>query len=131
MFARYIEGKTASLFGRIINSRSKRMIVLASLFAKLCGDKSKIDLSIVHKFNQVLHLSNKDDALMFPIQITKLIWKDGVRVVELTHSQLEEHIRDEATRLVNFIPDWLRYQGIEEMVADIETVIRYQKQLQH
>ncbi len=131
MFIQYIKESITKWLSKILDSRSKRMIVLASLFAKLCGDRNKIDIGIAHKLNQVLCLSSKDDALMFPIQISHVIWKDGGDISTLSKDDISGKIHEEAIRLSNFIPSWLRYESLDSMVSDIEKLITYQKQLSH
>lgn len=127
-----LKGQFTSLLGTKLNERSKRMIVLASLFAKTYnGESGEIDIEIARKLNELLHLSNADSGIMLPIQLSRFIWKDGVSTIDLQGADLDIKIREAAQRISNQVPQWLRYCDADGMCTDIEAVLRCREQLVH
>lgn len=127
-----LKSQFTSLLETKLNERSKRMIVLASLFAKTYnGENGKIDIEIARKLNELLHLSNADGGIMLPIQLSRFIWKDGVTTIELQGADLDTKIREAAQQISNQVPQWLRYCDMDGMCVDIEAVLRCHGQLAH
>lgn len=120
-----LKGSFTTLLGHKLDERHKRMIVLASLFAKMHGDKTRIDIGIAEKLNEVLRLSNKDAALMFPIQLHRVIWKDGVTTVEMQSCDLTSSgVQCTAKSVSDKIPAWLQYGSLDGMRKDIEKLLQ-------
>lgn len=128
----HLKSRFTTLLETKLTERSKRMIVLASLFAKTySGDNKKIDIEIARKLNELLHLSNADGGIMLPIQLSRFIWKDGVSTIELNGADLDIKIREAAQQITSQVPQWLRYCDTDGMCHDIEEVLRCQRQFTH
>lgn len=110
------------LLSRIIPDRTKRLILLASLTAWL-SNKTGFDQKTCHKLNTMMQLCNDDNALEFPMRISKVIWKGDSGNIQLypehTHSDLDNTV----TRLVDQVPCWLRYSDITSIRKDISHIL--------
>lgn len=128
-----IKGRVTTLLGHKLSGRAKRQFVLASLFGRLSDDKDKIDIGIATKLNQVMSLTASDQqsgALMIPIRLSRVMWKDGDETLELDPETLDTvEVRKTAAKIVDTIPGWLRYCDVDGMCSDVEELLRCKKRI--
>jgi len=98
--------------------QSKRMCVLASLYARLMECQPD-DRECLERVNQEMGLSRDTNALKFPAAISRWIWKNilPIKRIDLEH---EEHY---VARLVKKTPCWLWYADAETRYQDIQRLV--------
>lgn len=100
--------------------RTKRSILLASLLNHI---SKNVDRESVHKLNEVMALSSSDRALMFPIQITKVIWRGKVNEINLSNLDQAASLDTFARQLTDMIPNCLQYSTYQAMYEDIKKLL--------
>lgn len=94
---------------RYLTPDMKRMIFIASLFS-LLKRINQADNQTLDKFNQLLKLSCRSEALLLPMYIHTVIWNtDSVECSE--------------PEIMRAAPKWLLYGSIEQVVQDVHEVI--------
>lgn len=68
-----LKGALLRLVDRYMPDRTKRLVTLASLWARIT-DAEKIDDHTLRKLNAVMVLSNSDQALRAPMELSQVIW---------------------------------------------------------
>ena len=119
------------LLKKILPAAIKRLVFLSSLAAYV-RDVKNPDQEMLEKLNEVLMLSSDPQALKLPMQINSVIWgkfnMDDIKVIgdqkhssdSLSMSGLQRsQTRIMANRLIDYMPEWLRYQSKEKMRQDI------------
>lgn len=119
----------SALLGRILPTRTKRLILFASLSARFCGDKSKFNSTTLHKLNSVMALSSEDQALALPVHLSKVIWKTDAGNVMLypTPQTDAAPAEDLVNSILNEIPSWLRYSNRKGMREDLVQLMKNQE----
>lgn len=101
----------SGVLSKVIPSRTKRLILLSSLYARLRNTTS-FDSATIHKLNKALSLCKDDKAIQFPMHLTRAIWRgDRGNVIlypEPNIAELEILVR----RVMQTIPSWLRYDEV-------------------
>lgn len=100
--------------------RTKRSILLASLLNHISTDLNR---ESVHKLNEVMALSSSDSALMFPIQISKVIWRGKVNEITLANLDQAASLDKIARQLTDLIPNCLQYSSYQTMCDDIKKLL--------
>lgn len=117
-----IAQRITHFFSEKLNShlpnRTKRILLLGSLFGYICN-KTSYDKDAIRKLNEVMALSASDSALMFPIQLSRVVWeKSGAqRTVPLEPQNIT------AKQLADRIPYCLQYSSYQEMFNDIKKLL--------
>ena len=105
-----------------LSPKMKRLLYLASLTGAVKGTTVP-EIEVIHKLNEILQLSVKDDALKLPIYVSSALWSNK-QVFKSDIDTLCTVCEDDATatisaqRLVKATPIWFRYNE-EKMVKDI------------
>jgi len=110
-------------------ARMKRIVFLASLTA-IAKDSNVPEKALIHKLNEVLHLSSTGDAaLKFPIHVSQLIWadksvysKDIQQLSECTGTEKEAVAS--AEKIASALPEWFRYNDVPTVVKDIMALFK-------
>ena len=100
--------------------RTKRYILLTSLLKHISKDLNR---ESVHKLNEVMSLSSSDNALMFPIQISKVIWRGKVSQISLDNLDQADAVDTLARQLTDMIPNCLQYSTYQTMYEDIKKLL--------
>lgn len=117
-----------AILGRLLPASKKRLILFASLSARISKDKAKFNISTLHKLNEIMVLSNRDDALLLPVQLSKVIWSgdDGNVVLYPTpDNQMSED--DVVNKIMSEIPDWLKYSNMKGIKEDLLRLLHHQE----
>jgi hypothetical protein len=114
----------AGLLMKHLPNRTKRLILFASLSARMCNT-TRFDKSTLSKLNQVMLLGSDDNALTLPVQLSKVIWK-GDAGVQVHYPEPQAVDPEEAiSRVFEAIPQWLRYAQPETIRADLMTFMSH------
>lgn len=99
--------------------QSKRMCVLASLYAKLmeCDPSDRECLEFI---NRQMGLSRDTNALKFPAAISRWIWRNILPIRRIRLDTNKEHY---IARLVKKTPCWLWYADTETRHEDIRQLV--------
>ncbi len=117
-----------SILARVIPVPIKRMILFASLSANISGDKFKLNSSTLHKLNDVMALSKRDDALILPVKLCKVIWRgDAGEIVLYPAKEGSSEEEEMVARLLSLIPDWLKYPNRKALREDMVQLLRNQE----
>ena len=118
----------SSVLARVIPVHIKRMILFASLSAKMSGDKFKLNSSTLAKLNDVMALSKRDDALTLPVKLCKVIWRGDAGEIVLYPAKAGSSEEEEmVTRLLGLIPEWLKYPNRKALREDMVQLLRNQE----
>jgi hypothetical protein len=122
-----IRAKAALFLESRLPARTKRLVFLASLSARLKGSDT-FDNETLHKLNQVMVLCNTESALKLPVQLSRAIWhgKTSYEIfnANLSSPQLERNIiRQAALRAISAMPSWLRYGDDCAIMEDVERLL--------
>lgn len=127
LVTRRVRSGISKLLSRVLPTRTKRLILFASLSARFCDDKAKFDSATLHKLNSIMVLSSSDQALSLPMHLSKVIWKgdSGNTLLYPTKSDTEAPGEDVINTILNEIPVWLRYSNKKGMREDLERLISH------
>lgn len=108
----------SAFLSKLLPDRTKRLVVLSSLYALMCGTTS-FDSRTINKLNQVMKLGNTDKALEFPMQLSSVIWRgiDG-KVIIYPPTNLQS-ISEIIEGIMNKIPKCLMYSDRQSVLTDI------------
>lgn len=114
------------LLGVILPTRSKRLMFLASLAARLVRD-GVFNTETMQKLNGSLQLARSEKALQLPQTVCAIIWDADTsqKIFSEIHGDyagdsclLFEDAQQVCRRAVELTPAWLRYGSAEEMMRD-------------
>ena len=114
------KGIGGALVGVFLNHKMRRMILIASAATYLhtldrTGECKLSDL------NKMCKLSHNDRALEFPSEYGQNIWKGkGIEQLDL-HGGHDSVV----TKIMDNIPNWLRYGRFSDMKKDVEHVVSF------
>jgi len=131
-----------SVLKSTVPNHTKKIIMLSSVAARI-RDTTDPDRDIAAKLNHVLALSNDDDALLLPMQLSRRIWSSPIQINCSTKAESEfkdlndfhlmplssTQIRIVSDQIVKNTPDWLRYGSNREMKKDVLKVLMSSRQL--
>jgi len=104
------------------------MILFASLSASISGDKFKLNSSTLHKLNDIMALSKRDDALTLPVKLCKVIWRGDAGEIVLYPAKAGSNEEDElVSKLLSLIPEWLKYPNKKALREDMVQLLRNQE----
>lgn len=111
------------LLQEYLPNRTKRLVFLASLAARLKGSES-FDTETLHKLNRIMELGKSDSALKLPYGLSRAIWhgKTSYELLsaEYAESSLDSVRKAEMTaRIINAMPNWLRYGPDQDIKVDV------------
>lgn len=119
-------GLFARLLGAYVPKRVKRMILVASAFAKV-RDSNPTNDALICKLNKAMKLSANDNALRAPIQLKNLIWKGSSKEicsVNLLKPHLtQQQIEDAVNGFTSHAPQWLIEDGKEQFQKDLKELL--------
>lgn len=110
-----------------LSNRIKRTIFLASFWARVKDDE-QIHPAMLKKLNDVMVLSNTEEALMVPVQLSRVIW-NGRTSTEICRTDVlekvlsEDQIRSAASSVNLTMPTWLKYAEKDKIESDIKTLL--------
>ena len=125
-------GLLARFVGSKLPSRTKRLIVLASLAALLPSRQKTFDDTAMRKLNDLMQLGHEPKALSLPVHLTHAIWRDDKRteIVNVVNNQgLASDPRSAAQRVMALIPEWLRYDEADGITDDVERLISLRSEI--
>jgi hypothetical protein len=122
-----IKTRFQGLLDRYIPSRTKRMMFIASLSARL-KDSSGLDATTRKRLNEVMAASHDEAAMQVPALLSRVIW-DGRTVYQLCDDNVAEGTLDQtrsrriASSVVEATPSWLRYAGKDDIEKDVRMLL--------
>ncbi len=126
-----MKGAIKKAVSRFLNkhlpSRTKRLVFLASFAARL-KESTVLEKETIQKLNKVLTLATTDEALMFPVQLSRVIWH-GKTSYEICNEDLSEgslssnRIAEVANAIMAAMPEWLRYDDASVIEKDVEVLL--------
>lgn len=114
------------LLGVILPMRSKRLLFLASLAARLVRD-GVFNAETMQKLNASLQLAHSENALQLPVTVCHRIWDADTskKIFSEIHGDyagdsclLFEDAQQVCRRAVELTPAWLRYGSVDDMMRD-------------
>lgn len=120
--------RAAAFLETHLPNRTKRLVFLASLTARLKGSET-FDQETLHKLNKVMILSSSDSALKLPVQLSRAIWH-GKTSYEIFNAELDAtcslnqaYLKELASRVISAMPAWLRYASDDAIEHDVEQLL--------
>ena len=116
----------SAILSKILPDRTKRLVLLSSLYALICGTTS-FDSETINKLNKVMKLSNKDKAWEFPMQLSSVIWRNYEQqfaVYPFNNIQDTERV---ISSIIAKIPNCLRYSDDQSIIKDISRLFTFDK----
>ncbi len=112
-----IQSLTTKILTRALPDRTKRLVLLSSLYAWLCNT-TQFDDKTINKLNKIMELSSQDSALKFPMQLSSVIWHgDGNSTQLYPAPQLDEETM--INQILARVPKWLKYSDDRSVSQDI------------
>lgn len=102
--------------------RTKRLILLASIYGMVVN-REVLRRESIKKLNELMELSSDDNAIMFPVHISKVIWRNkGAEniICGIDGKGCEQTL---AKSLVDIVPNCLKYSTYEQMLEDIQKLL--------
>lgn len=120
--------RCAGLLDAVLHKRGKRIVFLASLAASV-GPTTSFTKETRVKLNRVMHLAKGDSALVFPFELSKVIWhgKSGVEIFHFdptANPLTTDMIEQMAHNAVMTMPRWLQYGDFSEIAQDVGRLLR-------
>lgn len=132
----YFENIFFNYISNKLPRRFKRLIFISSIFGLLEKVKDP-DMVVVTKLNKVLNIAKYPDAMIFPMYIKNVIWKNvGTSKISITESRTVDVAEVLTFNLatvdcqgigeyfVTNTPDWLKYGTMEMMKEDVISLIK-------
>lgn len=130
-----------SFLTRILPDRTKRLVLLSSLTARL-RDTNFFDQCTIEKLNKLMVLASNPEAIGLPVHLSKVIWQ-GKDVKYIMHScflnqsvsllangdesarysNIQLSITNTAMNIIDGMPSWLRYGKKDEIMNDIVNLL--------
>lgn len=122
-FTFLIKSLFSSILARILPERTKRLVLLSSLYALVSGTTS-FDSLTIRKLNKIMCLSTEDKALEFPMQLSSVIWRgDARQSVIYPVSESQSDWDSFITRIVDKVPKCLFYSDRQNIFKDISKLL--------
>ncbi len=101
---------------RILPTSMKRMVVISSLISGIDTKSSEEDKkTMMSLLNQEFNLANDKDAMLFAVELGKILWKD----VKTRYQGTTDDLRILAYEIFQRCPESLRYADDKIMQEDI------------
>lgn len=123
-FRAFIDRIWLALWERVPD-RSKRMCVLASLYARIMGI-TEDDTEQLANLGRGLELSRDPKALRLPALMAPYLWR-GVRRGQPVETERQDVV---VSRLLRKTPCWLRYADDTTMRDDLHTLFNFCQQVE-
>lgn len=131
------KGGLASVLGKHLSGKTKRMVFLASLSARLKSDsKEEIgqfadDDETLAKLNEVMALAHRTSSTKLPVVLSKVIWQG--QTVELIAQEdvrtskpfTKERLQQISARVLDAMPSWLRYDSDPVIKSDVTKLLEH------
>lgn len=123
---------TSRVLGKLLPRRMKRLIFVSSFIAHL-RNTTDPDRDLLSKINKLLSLSNRDEALLLPIQLHQQIWskvflKEVFQEKSINFDDISQiasfkfhkpQIRTLSEEIIKVIPSWLMYGSRNQVKNDL------------
>lgn len=125
LFVNYLEKR--------LPSRTKRLIFLASLSAKVTTEGDQFDPETLRKINSLLRICGSEKAMNLPIHLNEVIWNNEVvcdveKLMALDgKEEQEELVQSFVQSVMAVMPKWLKYGRQGDTQKDLETLFRNSK----
>lgn len=118
------------VLSKVIPDRTKRLVMLSSLYANLCN-KTNFNSNTISKLNKIMALSSDDKALEFPMHISSAIWHgDHGRTILHDSSSQQLSVHDLIEKIISTMPQWLVYSDKEIVSQDIAKLLANRSKLE-
>lgn len=114
------------LLDRHLPARTKRLIFLASLSARLKGSTS-FTRDTVHRLNTVMALASDEASINLPVQLSRVIWHTPP-VMQFDAQELgailtQDRLHHLCEEIQQRMPAWLRYSDERSIRHDVEKLL--------
>lgn len=126
-----LQGLFGRMLGAMFSNHVKRLILLSSLAAYMNNIKNP-DNAVVTTLNELFKLSKSPAALKLPMQMSPQLWgkfdeavlkEAGIECDKFCQLHEERvviaQLRIIASRLIQYMPNWLKYDSNERIKKDI------------
>ena len=100
-----------------IPANKKRFITMTVLYCML--EKKDVTKQMLEKLNHTLKLSTHDEAIIIPGIVTRVVWDDQIRDLDIKNCTT----CDACDKVLEKLPSYLKYDTEEKMRADLEQMI--------
>jgi hypothetical protein len=132
-----IRSGLASALGKHLSGKTKRMVFLASLSARLKSDSKKEigqfadDDETLAKLNEVMALAHSTSATKLPVVLSKVIWQGqaleqiALEDVRTSKPFTKERLQQISARVLDAMPSWLRYDSDPVIERDVTKLLQH------
>lgn len=132
-----IRNGLASALGKHLSGKTKRMVFLASLSARLKSDSKKEigqfadDDETLAKLNEVMALAHSTSATKLPVVLSKVIWQGqaleriALEDVRTSKPFTKERLQQISARVLDAMPSWLRYDSDPVIERDVTKLLQH------
>lgn len=110
-------GITGGIISAFIPARTKRVIVLTSLYSLLRGDEPS--LTQLTALNSTLNLAKDAAALKLPSRIPNIFWHKAEQIAK------KREPSDQQTFVLSCLPKWLTYGKTVDIASDVQAVLQF------
>lgn len=123
----WIHSFFTSMLNHYLPNRTKRLVFLASLTARLKETQSP-DTETISKLNRAMELAKSDSAIKLPYELSRAIWhgKTSYQIFNADISQESLHpirVKEMSTSVLLAMPSWLRYGSDTDMEQDVSKLL--------
>lgn len=126
-----IRGAFIRLLDQKLPHRTKRLLFLASFFARVKAEKDPAFSSpVLSKLNTLMELSNRESALKLPVHLSHAIWH-GKSLDEICGDQIlegevnTERLEQATSSIIKQMPNWLRYGRRGDIEKDVRQLLMH------
>ena len=101
---------------------TKRTLYIASIYFRMVRDYDPSP-DTLEEVNRIFYLVNDMRVLWLPATFARVFWKDQA-VERVAKCMSDGNLRSAAETLYAVAPRWLRYNGIDTMMADTLKVLK-------
>lgn len=123
-------GMFCEVLEAVIPNRTKRLIVLSSLCPKLIS-RSDLTQEYLALLNTQLSLCREEEALKLPMAMSDQIWPINPVTIENDNNLSDSEYDIFARRILEKIPEWLRYDRDTVIASELSTLLRISVGYQH
>lgn len=132
-----VKGAVTAILEHILPPRTKRLMFLASLSARVKDVEEKqkepaFDDATLQKLNQLMALSANDEALKLPVHLSRVIWR-GKTLADICGEDLPtkqltpDRVESISQTIVSGMPSYLKYDKAEEMVGQVKKLLLHHR----
>lgn len=123
-----IKSLLSRILTKVLPDRTKRLVLLSSLYARMSGQTS-FDSKTISKLNQIMMLSSKDSALEFPMQLSRVIWQRDRGTSVLYPLETQENEEQLVEQIFDKVPQCLLYSDKQAVSQDIAKLLSQRENL--